>query len=88
MGGKASRLYFDPNDECFRKNFAELVEQHGGEWVVIAGGEIVGIGPEEQVSEMSQKAQELHPNDTPLLAPIPTADDVECILLSSASLCI
>ena len=80
MGGKVKRFFSDPNDECFRKHFAELVEQNDGEWVVIAGGEIVGIGPEEQVSEMSRQARELHPDDTPLLAPIPTADDIECIL--------
>lgn len=74
--------YSDPNDECFRRHFAKLVKQHGGEWVVIAGGRIIGIGPEERIGEMRQKASKAHPDDTPLLAPIPTTDDIECILSS------
>ena len=85
MRRQESRFFFDPNDECFRRHFTELVEQHGGEWIVIAGGEIVGIGPEAQVSQLSRKARELYPEETPLLAPIPTADDIECILSSSAT---
>jgi len=77
--------YSDPNDECFRRHFAELVEQHGGKWVVIAGGEIIGVGPEERVRAMSQKARKAHPDDTPLLAPIPTVDEIECVLSSIAT---
>lgn len=80
MGRWKSPPYADPNDACFRKHFKKLVAQHGGEWVVIAGGEIVAVGPEESVSEMRQKARDLHPDDTPLVSPIPTPEDIECIL--------
>lgn len=80
MRRRIAPYYPDPNDACFRKHFGELVKQHGGEWVVIAGGEIVAIGPEERVSEMRQKARTLHPDDTPLVTPVPSSEDIECIL--------
>ncbi len=86
MSRPKSLYYPDPNDVCFRKHFKKLVAQHGGEWVVIAGGEIVAIGPEERVAEMRQKAKALYPDDTPLVTPVPAPEDIECILSSSPTM--
>ncbi len=68
------------NHQCFTKQFSRLSEQAGGRWVVIAGGHIVRIGSKHLLKRMVQQARAQYPNETPLVAPLPTEKDLQCIL--------
>ena len=68
------------NHRCFTKQFNRLVTQAGGQWVVIAGGQVVRTGPKQTLKRMIKEAKARHPGDTPLVAPIPTDQDLQCIL--------
>ncbi len=76
--GKAG--YLDPDDAYFRKNFSKLVREHGGKWIVLADGKLIGIGPREKISALVEKAREILPKATPFIAPIPTEEELECVL--------
>ena len=39
----------DQNDRYFQKHFARLVGKHGGKWIVLAEGELIGIGEQTEV---------------------------------------
>lgn len=67
------------NDHYFTEHFEELVTEHGGEWIVIAKGELVGIGPKHTVKEMLRNARERFPGEIPLASPIPREEEIECI---------
>ncbi|MDI6792259.1 MAG: DUF5678 domain-containing protein [bacterium] len=68
------------NDEYFTEHFEELVAEHGGEWIVVARGELIGVGPKYTVREMLKKAREKFPHEIPLASPIPKEEEIECIL--------
>jgi len=68
------------NHRCFTKYFDRLVTQAGGKWVVIAAGQIIKIGPKQSLKRMVKQAKARYPNETPLVAPIPTDQDLQCIL--------
>lgn len=70
----------DLNDDYFTEHFEELVENHGGEWIVIARGEKIGIGPKHKVREMLKIAKEKFPGEVYLISPIPKEEEIECIL--------
>lgn len=72
--------YSNPNDEYFRKHLSEFVKGHGGEWVVIAGGELIGFIHKENISKLVNKARKLFPKDVPLISPIPREEELQCIL--------
>jgi len=75
-----SRVYLDPDDSYFKKHFAALVREHGGEWIVLAEGKLIGIGKKKEVPHLIEKARAGYPNSTLFLAPIPTKEDIECVL--------
>ena len=68
------------NHLCFTRNFNRLVTRAAGQWVVIAGGQIVQIGPKRTLKRMVERVKAQHPDETPLVAPIPTDQDLQCIL--------
>ena len=68
------------NHRCFTKHFNRLVTQAGGKWVVIAGGQVIRIGPKQALKRMVREAKVRYPDKTPLIAPIPTDQDLQCIL--------
>ncbi|MEW6102943.1 MAG: hypothetical protein AB1630_03855 [bacterium] len=72
--------YKDLNDEYFTSHFEELVKNHGGEWIVIAKGKKMGIGPKHEVREMFKMAKEKFPGEVCLISPIPKEEEIECIL--------
>ena len=72
--------YRDPDHEYFTTHFAELVKDHGGEWVVIVNGTLFDAGSKDALPEMLSRAKERFPDKTPLATPIPTEEDIECIL--------
>ena len=70
----------NPNDEYFTEHFEELVAEHGGEWIVITEGDLVGIGPKYAVREMLKEARKRFPGKIPLASPIPKEEEIECVL--------
>ena len=70
----------DLNDRYFQRHFARLVGEHGGKWIVLVGGELIGIGKQKQVSRLIRKARENHPHSVPFASPIPTREELECLL--------
>jgi hypothetical protein len=72
--------YSDPDDSYFKTHFAKLVRQHGGEWIVLVGGKLVGIGKKKNIRSLVRKARSQHPDATPFIAPIPTKEELECVL--------
>ncbi|HEY3303822.1 MAG TPA: DUF5678 domain-containing protein [Candidatus Binatia bacterium] len=72
--------YSDPDDRYFKKHFGQLVREHGGKWIVLADGELIGIAEKKQIAKLVEKAQSNHPNAAPFIAPIPTKEDLECVL--------
>jgi hypothetical protein len=70
----------DADDSYFRKHFAHLVRKHGGEWIVLSAGKLIGIGKKDAVSGLVSKARVNYPKSTPFIAPIPTKDEIECVL--------
>ncbi|MCD6220438.1 hypothetical protein J7K43_08665 [Candidatus Calescamantes bacterium] len=73
-------VYENKNDAYFSAHFEELVNKHGGKWIVIAGGEEIAIGNKHELSQMLKKARKKYPNETPLAAPIPRKEELQCIL--------
>ena len=74
------RYYHDPNHACFTKHLQRLVKAHGGKWVVIAGGSLIGVASEAELKQLTALARKRHPKDIPLIAPIPRKEELECIL--------
>jgi len=70
----------DADDSYFRKHFAYLVRKHGGEWIVLSAGKLIGIGKKDEVSGLVSKARVNYPKSIPFIAPIPTKDEIECVL--------
>lgn len=74
------QVVHDADDSYFRKHFAHLVRKHGGEWVVMSAGKLIGIGKKDEVRGLVGKARVNYPKSTPFIAPIPTKDEIECVL--------
>jgi hypothetical protein len=74
------RVFHDADDSYFRKHFSHLVRRHGGEWIVLSAGKLIGIGKKDAVSGLVSKARVNYPKSTPFIAPIPTKDEIECVL--------
>lgn len=72
--------YKNPNDEYFKAHIREFVKTHAGEWVVIAGGQLIGFTYKENISKLVKKARKQFPDDTPLLSPIPRKEELDHIL--------
>ena len=68
------------NHRCFTKHFNRLVTQAGGQWVVIARGQVIEVGPKRSLKRMVKQAKARYPGETPLVAPIPTDQELQCIL--------
>jgi hypothetical protein len=58
----------------------KVVRDHGGKWVVIAGGSLIGISDEAELKKLADLARKRHPKDIPIVAPIPRKEELECIL--------
>jgi len=77
---KRVALHVDADHRYFKAHLGRLVRERGGEWIVLAGGNLVGIGKKERVPRLIQKARSKYPDATPFAAPIPTKEDLECVL--------
>ena len=80
MNKKKHSIRDGRNHRCFTRHFNRLVTRAGGQWVVIAGGQVIQIGPKRALTRMVGQAKARYPEDTPLVAPIPTDQDLQCIL--------
>jgi Family of unknown function (DUF5678) len=72
--------YYEPNDAYFKKHLPKVVKTHGGKWVVIAGGSLIGVSHEAELKKLTALARKRYPKDIPLIAPIPRKEELECIL--------
>ena len=61
-------------------HFCELVKKHGGKWIVLTEGKLIGIGSSADIPALMEKARAAAPSAIPFLAPIPTPEDLECVL--------
>jgi hypothetical protein len=77
---KRASQHDDADHRYFQTHFGRLVRERGGEWIVLADGNLVGIGKKERVPGLIQKARSKYPYATPFAAPIPTKEDLECVL--------
>lgn len=80
MTRKRPKASHDLNDRYFRKHFARLVEEHGGKWIILAEGELIGIGGRKDVSKLIQRAKQKYPHSVPFASPIPAPHELECLL--------
>lgn len=80
MAASKKSVYQEPNDTYFKKHLTEFVKEHGGEWVVIAGGKLIGFATKDKISSLMKKAKKMFPDDIPMLSPIPREEELECIL--------
>ena len=80
MAASKRNVYHEPNDRYFNDHLSEFVKDHGGEWVVIAGGQLIGFARKDNISRLVKKALKMFPDDIPLLSPIPREEELECIL--------
>ena len=71
--------YSNPNDECLGDRLSDFVKSHGGKWVVIAGGKVIGFADKEGLSRVVKRARKRFPGDTPLISPIPREEELEWI---------
>jgi hypothetical protein len=67
------------NDRYFTKHFATLVRKHGGKWIVLSEGKLIGIGESKDLPGLMQKARAASPTP-PFMAPIPTPEELQCVL--------
>ncbi len=80
MSTTKKTVYHEPNDTYFKEHLSAFVKEHGGEWVVIAGGQLIGFARKDNISALMKKAREMFPDDIPMLSPIPREEELECIL--------
>jgi hypothetical protein len=76
----ATNYYHDPNHDYFSNHFEELVQRHGGKWIVLAKGYPVAICEASELDHWLNEAEKKFPQEVPFATPIPREDDIECIL--------
>ncbi len=80
MSKNRLKVSSDPNDRYFHRHFAGLVEKHGGNWIVLVEGKLIGISKPKDVGKLIQQAKAKHPHSLPFASPIPTREELECLL--------
>ncbi len=68
------------NDSYLKKHLRGLISRHGGKWIIISGGRPVAICSKRSLKRYFDLARKKHPGKTPLVSPIPTKEQVHCIL--------
>ncbi len=76
----ATTYYHDPNHDYFSSHFEELVQRHGGKWIVLAKGHPVAICEASELDHWLDEAEKKFPQEVPFATPIPREDDIECVL--------
>jgi hypothetical protein len=80
MSKNRLKVSSDPNDRYFHRHFAALVEKHGGNWIVLVEGKLIGISKPKDVGKLILQAKAKHPHSIPFASPIPTREELECLL--------
>lgn len=70
----------NPNDEYLSKHFSSLIKKYGGKWIVIVNGKKFAIVPRTRVRKTIEEARKKFPGSIPMLSPIPTTKQLQCIL--------
>jgi hypothetical protein len=76
----AANYYHDPNHDYFSSRFEELVQNHGGKWIVLAKGQLIAICEGSELDHWLAEAEKKFPQTVPFATPIPREDDIECLL--------
>jgi hypothetical protein len=77
---KSDEFYCDPNHGYFSEHFQELVEEHGGKWVILVKGRLLAVCERGEIAMYLAQARKKYPDVTPFAAPIPREEEIECIL--------
>jgi hypothetical protein len=77
---KATQYYHDPNHDYFSSHFEELVNNHGGKWIILAKGHLIAICEGGGLNRGLDEAEKRYPESVPFATPIPRAEDIEGIL--------
>lgn len=72
--------YYDPNHEYFTEHFEELVDNHGGMWIVLEEGELVAICEGYEIHQYTEQIRQK--GHVPFATPIPRPEEINCILKS------
>ena len=72
-----SKTLLPKNYAWIKKNFSSLVKQYGGQYIVVAGGEVF-VGRKPQILE--KEAKKKYPKEVPIGTPIPKPEDFSCAL--------
>ena len=75
-----TQYYHDPNHDYFSSHFEELVDNHGGKWIVLAKGQLIAICEGNEIHRWLDEAERKFPKEVPFATPIPRPEDIECIL--------
>lgn len=70
----------DADHKYFSRHFTQLVREHGGQWIVLVDANLIGIANKNRLASLVKKARTEYPGRIPFIAPIPTKDDIECVL--------
>jgi hypothetical protein len=72
------QYYSNPNHDYFTEHFEELVDHHGGKYLVMADGEVVAICYGHEMDPYVDQIRER--GIVPFIAPIPRPEEIECLL--------
>ena len=70
----------DADHQYFASHFTRLVRKHGGQWIVLVDANLIGIANKNRLASLIKKARAEYPDRIPFIAPIPTKDEIECVL--------
>jgi hypothetical protein len=70
--------YYDPNHEYFTEHFEELVDDHGGKWLVLEEGKLVAICEGSETHQYTEQIRQR--GHVPFATPIPRPEEIECLL--------
>ena len=65
------------DDKWIRQHFEELVDRYGGQYIIVAGGEVFA---DDEVRRLEAKARRKHPGVIPTGMPVPRPQDFQCVL--------
>ena len=65
------------DDEWIRRHFEELVDTYGGQYIIVAGGEVFSG---DDVRRLEAKARRKRPRIIPTGMPVPRPQDFQCAL--------
>jgi len=66
------------DQKWIQEHFGELVAKYAGQYVSVAGGELVAVG--DSVRDVDEAARAKYPDVVPSVLRVPKEEDFECLL--------